>query len=198
MSNIIPFLCRHHLCIPLHIYMQLFLIWVERLTICAIFGYHFLVNSHNYYRIVVVICERTSIMLLTEPDTPLRNAYHVGSFSFPLTIALHPSLAGVRPPAGHCYCQLSRHLQSFCSSLQRLLFFRSLCSSCHKLVISRSLSHAGAVPSRAVDNDIDSIRDIYIVVNVPAKAQARRKLCSRRACLFCYITAVHLIFAFLP
>ena len=34
------------------------------------------------------------------------------------------------------------------------------------------------VPSQScdVDNDIDSVCDIYIVVNVPAKARARRKL----------------------
>ena len=37
----------------------------------------------------------------------------------------------------------------------------------HMLVLSQSCD---------IDNDIDSIYDIYIVVNVPAKAQARRKL----------------------
>lgn len=39
-------------------------------------------------------------MLLTEPDTPLSNAYHVGSFNFPQITFLHSSPAGVRLPPG--------------------------------------------------------------------------------------------------
>ena len=58
---------------------------------------NYFVNPHI---LVLDIFKLASIMLLTEPDTPLSNAYHVGSFNYPQIIVLHLSPAGVHLPPG--------------------------------------------------------------------------------------------------
>ena len=125
---------------------------------------------------MVAILKSTSIIILTEPDTPLSNAYHVGSFNFPQITSLHSSLAGVRLPPGIVILSCHAISKVFAFHCKNFHFSEVYAIHVTNLYFPDVYNLLVLSQSCDIDNDIDSIYDIYIVVNVPAKAQARRKL----------------------